>query len=392
MTDITIREIKGAALIDIAQRLHAYSLMDSPPLESREDLQDFYDNIKVDDFGISLTLYEDEHPVSTATASDMFQTVRGKLFPIGGVWGVATHPAARRKGYVRQVMTQLFAAMKERGHGLTMLYAFRESFYQRMGYVAFPQPKKAMFNPQALIPLLKIEKPGNVELCLVGDGIDVYRDYLLATQARTHGMILSDEYVYPWIAKMNNNWLALARVNGQVVGMMTYTLKERVMAIYHFYPSNSAGKYLLLDWIARHTDQMERAEITLQPDTRPGTWFADMKVKTESLEPPLGRVLNVAEIGGMQTGAGRFTAKIDDSFCDWNNGIYAFETVDSVLTVQPASNADCDLSINGLSALVYGTHDPQDFSLRGWGNPDADTQAVMQQMFPLMWPYAHTRF
>jgi len=37
------------------------------------------------------------------------------------------------------------------------LYPFRESFYERLGYVTFPQPRTARFSPQALLPLLKVK-------------------------------------------------------------------------------------------------------------------------------------------------------------------------------------------------------------------------------------------
>jgi hypothetical protein len=63
----------------------------------------------------------------------------------------------------------------------------------------------------------------------------------------------------------------------------------------------------------------------------------------------------------MPTGDGHFAARIHDPLCPWNEGCYQFETVDGLLTVRPASDADCDLAIQALSALVYGTRDPGDF-------------------------------
>jgi hypothetical protein len=55
-------------------------------------------------------------------------------------------------------------------------------------------------------------------------------------------------------------------------------------------------------------------------------------------------------------------------------------------------DADCNLTIQALAALVYGTHDPEDFAIRGWGNPSPEVQAVMREMFPPMQPHLHEYF
>jgi hypothetical protein len=104
------------------------------------------------------------------------------------------------------------------------------------------------------------------------------------------------------------------------------------------------------------------------------------------------RVLDVYKIGGMQIGPGRFTAHITDPFCPWNEGIWRFESVDGMLQVARADEAGCSLSIQALTALVYGTHDPGDFTIRGWGDPSPQVLATMRTMFPPRAPYLHEYF
>ena len=106
----------------------------------------------------------------------------------------------------------------------------------------------------------------------------------------------------------------------------------------------------------------------------------------------MGRVLDVAGIGGMHTGPGRFSARILDPLCPWNEGVWQFETAGGELHVSPGGRAGCDLTIQGLSALVYGTHDPNDLPLRGWGNPTAELQAELRALFPPRVPYVHEVF
>ncbi|MGD8791208.1 MAG: GNAT family N-acetyltransferase, partial [Anaerolineae bacterium] len=57
-----------------------------------------------------------------------------------------------------------------------------------------------------------------------------------------------------------------------------------------------------------------------------------------------------------------------------------------------AEEAANDLTIQALTALIYGTHDPGDFAFRGWGDPPAGVQATMRAMFPARVPFLHEYF
>jgi hypothetical protein len=91
----------------------------------------------------------------------------------------------------------------------------------------------------------------------------------------------------------------------------------------------------------------------------------------------------------MAVGPGSFTVEISDPDCPWNNGIWRFESDSDMLNITPAQNADGTLTIQGLSALVYGVNDPDDFAIRGWGNPSPEMVAAMRAMFPPKLPYLH---
>ena len=103
----------------------------------------------------------------------------------------------------------------------------------------------------------------------------------------------------------------------------------------------------------------------------------------------MGRVLEVSEIEGMRVGPGGFRATISDPDCPWNEGTWQFESHAGRLTISPAQTADCQLTIQGLSALVYGVSDPEDFALRGWGAPSPSQIDTLRSMFPARLPYLH---
>jgi len=116
-------------------------------------------------------------------------------------------------------------------------------------------------------------------------------------------------------------------------------------------------------------------------------------VRIESqVRAPMSRVLNVAAIGGMETGRGCFSALVSDPMLPFKEGKWKFESVEGRLQVSISEDANCELTIQGLTALLFGTHDPQDFPLRGWGNPEPEIQAMMRTMFPPLIPFLHENF
>ncbi len=341
-----------------------------------------------------LTLFEDGEPMAFGATSLLTQNIRGAVYPAGGIWGVATHPSARRKGFSRSLIGGLFQETHTAGAPVSTLYAFRESFYERLGYIILPQPRTARFSPVPLSLLLKAGLQGSVQLMPIQEGFSLYRAYLREYQKKMHGMVLFNEQEADWMREENKYWLALAEFNDQVIGAMLYRIEGQggTLASRVFYYDNMQGRYLLLEWLARHVDQVKDVELKLPPSERPEMWYADMNVLFSSEEPALCRVVNLDGLSGMEVGPGAFSARISDAECPWNDGIYTFECIDGKLYIDRAQRYDCSLTVNGITALIYGTHDPESFVFRGWGDPPPAVQAAMRTMFSPKLPFLHERF
>jgi len=391
MPKITIRPLVGDEMLEVAYWMSSYAFRASPPFPDKEVRFEIIKSRKGIDY---FALFEDDIPAAVAASTPLTQNVRGSIYQMSGIFNVVTHPAHRRKGYSRRVLSELLGTVRDKGWAFTCLYPFRESFYERLGYATFPQPRITRISPSTLRPLLKWDLAGEVDIVLISEGYEEYRKWLYEMQPRLHGMGIF-EHGNQAAAKANQSWIATARADGEPIGLMLYALKGEQVTKFNFhaqrfYYKNSLGRYLLLQWIARHIDQANEAEIWLPPFELPETWLADMQVQTEpAWIPPLGRVLDIGKIGGMQLEEGSFTAQISDPICSWNDGVWQFESADGILQVSEGEHAQCALNINALSALVYGTHDPGDFALRGWGNPSENLQEPMRSMFPPLLPFLH---
>jgi GNAT superfamily N-acetyltransferase len=393
---ITIRQVDGGEMLDLLFWLDNYAFRPTPPFPDREEWEE---RIKTHKGTAYYAAFEGDKGVAITACPKFTQNLRGKIFKMGGFAAVSTHPEARRKGYSHKLICHAFETLANEGDILSSLYPFRESFYERLGYVTFPQTRNAIFNPSTMLPLLNKDFEGDVELTLLGDGFDDYHAYTKAMHPEVHGMAMFTDYEgQKEAAQSNRNWLLKAISDDELVGLMVYNLKGDEMMNYdlravRFYYRTSLGKYLLLSWLARHVDQAGKVEMWLPSFEQPNTWLSDIRPKLEPVFlAPMGRVLDVAGVGGMRTGTGAFTARISDPMCPWNDGTWKFMGDSGALEVIRAQAADCDLTIQGLSALVYGVNDPADFKVRGWGNPSIEIQEVMREMFPPMLPYLHEYF
>jgi len=390
MGDILIRQIFGNEMIDTLYGFASYAFHPSPPMPQKDEWQKWIEKRPEQSLFV---LYEDGKPLSCAASVAMIQNVRGKIFDQTGVFGVATSPLVRWKGYCRHVLMSLFTYSYSSGNTFSCLYPFKESFYENLGYTTFPASQLARFKPEALMSLLKKDLGGEILFTSIQDGFDDYQNFLRQHLLRVHGMTVTRQ-IDPSKGIMNKAWMVKVVLNGRVEGLMQYQIQggehdrgKFQFCVLCFYYLSSQAKYLLLQWIARHVDQADRVLLVLSPAEQLNTWLSDLRLTTESYHAPMGRVINVEKLGGMQVGEGSFTTRIRDPFCPWNQGFWKFSSEDGLLRVTRVNSAESEMNIQALSALVYGTHNIDDFTWRGWASMPDYLKDTMRHMFSPQIPF-----
>lgn len=398
----SIREVFGDDIFTQARSIADYAFGATPEKpDPARDAKRAAELLKYGTASRFFVAFTGEQPQATATIHKMTENVRGKVLPMGGIGGVASLPAGRRQGHVRQLFIRAFEEMRNDGYVVSTLYPFRESFYERLGYATFPAPRYVTLNPAHLAPIVRVPKAGSVEQLPMSDAWETWREFVEDYQRTTHGFALRD--VSSDVRNRDENlwWVAFAwDQDAKIIGTMQFRItgyEKRLEAIPYF--TSALGKYLLLDWIGRHVDQVSEASIRVSPAEYADLWSHDLKATTSTADEtawtgPQARIISIEGLTGIGAGDGEISVQIIDDYAPWNTGVHTFTGRDGELSVTPGSDAAAaaTLTIQGLASLIYAGHDPADFIYRGWGDVDEPARETLRSLFPRATPMLHEEF
>ncbi|GAA0552278.1 hypothetical protein GCM10010172_38390 [Paractinoplanes ferrugineus] len=393
------RQIGAAERTTTMFPLVAYAFKPSP--WAPEDEAAYAERMRFYETTVSLIAEEDGQTLAGVAALRMRQNVRGVVHDMAGVASVATHPAARRRGLVRELLPRLLRQMRAEGCAVSALYPFRPSFYARFGFVGIPAHRTAVFAPQGLSHLVRADLPGEVERLPLSEGWAAYDSAIQRRLAGRHGFSVFDEVRAAEFRELKS-WVAVARAGGEVVGAVRYRIDAHggELVAQDLHCSGPLGRALLLQFFARHVDQVARVSVRHDPADVPELWGTDLEVtsKTRVDNPthnaPMVRVLDVAALSGMPAGPGEVTVEIVDD--ELIGGVWHLASDGGTLTVTKgtkgtkSTSPSVRLTAAGFSALVYGVLDPVEVFTRGLGElTEVDTLAAM---FPREMPYLFADF
>ncbi|MDG4807235.1 GNAT family N-acetyltransferase [Micromonospora sp. WMMD1120] len=396
---MTIRRVIADDRLTTSFPLAAYAFESSPLSAARTD--QFRDYLPYQQGNTTLMLEEGGETRAAVTAIPMRQNVRGVVLPMAGVAGVATHPLARRQGHVRTLLHQLLDEMRDQGFPLSALYPFRPSFYARFGYTGLPKPRTVTFTPADLGSLLRAELPGELGWERISAGYPAWRAFTERCLAQRHGFSLFPDYRDVGLRDRDEHWLLTARVDGEVTGAITYRIDDHGGTLHgnELLATDPLARMLLLQFFARHVDQVERVTVQVPPDELPELWLTDLDVHVDARagrpgsSAPMARLLSVDALRGLPSGPGRVRVELTGD--RWLTGTHLLDGTTGTLelvddTSGPAPTAT--LTAAGLSALAYGVLDPAELPLHGLGEVPADAAGELRGIFPRQVPYLFTDF
>ncbi|SCG60213.1 GNAT family N-acetyltransferase [Micromonospora humi] len=382
--------------------LQAYAFEASPMTAARTD--EFRAYLPYNAGNTTLVVEEDGVTTAAASAIPMRQNLRGAVLPMAGVAGVATHPLARRRGHVRTLMHQLLDGMRDEGHQLSALYPFRASFYERFGYVGLPRRRTAVFAPADLAPLLRAELPDELVWERIGAGYPRWRAYTDRCLRERHGFAVFPDFRAVGLRERDDRWLVSVVRGGETVGAVTYRIDDHAGTLIadDLLFDDPYARASLLQFFARHVDQVTKISVELLPDELPELWLTDVEVHTEARvhrpdsSAPMARLLSLEALADQPVGVGRVLVELVGD--RWLAGRHLLDGTTGKLAVLPADNAAegsvpcARLTAAGLSALAYGVLDPTEVAVRGLGEVPVEAATELRRLFPRELPYLFADF
>lgn len=392
-----IRQVTADERTDTMFPLHAYAFGSSPGSDAERD--EYARRMQFHRTTVSFVAEEEGRTLAGVAALPMRQNVRGLVHDMAGVASVSTHPSARRRGFVRELLTRLLHQMREQGCTVSALYPFRPSFYGRFGFVGLPRVRTATFAPEGLSHLLTADLPGQVDHLHLRDGFDDYDALTLRLLGERHGFSVYDETRTSEF-RDRPRWVAIARAGSEVVGAVLYRIDgfggELVAG--DLLTTGPLGRALLLQHFARHVDQVARVTVTVGVDEVPELWGTDFSVHVQArvegpeANGPMARLLSVDALTGTPTAAQEsVTVQVVDD--DLTAGRYQLTGEGGRLTVETGTREpQATLTCAGLSALAYGVLDPVEVVTRGFGQVDGSAVDPLAALFPKRMPYLFSDF
>lgn len=398
MTNTKTFDIRQVPSSDPANLLLANYAFVSTPKKQDEDKNERYLRQRSDD-KIFFSYLEDE-PVARVGIIPMTQNVRGKVMPMGGISGVCSMPAARRGGHIRALMNHSIEVMHADGQPVSTLYPFKTSYYEKFGYAGWQVPMWARIAPAALAPYLKLAKHGIVKQRLSGDAKDELYAFLQSTQQRVHGMSCQPRVRFDNGVENHPTWFASVHEGDEITGGINYKLDldKEIMEVHAAFWSTINSKLNVLDFMARHVDQVKEIRMPLLPGEQPHLWVNDdWRITLRSDEDyswgaPMGRIVTIAGLNGIPVGDAEATISVTDAPAPWNTGTWTLSGRNGELSVTEGGTSGGDVSITGLSSMVFSGLEPLTLAHRGWGSVNDETADALRALFPTIVPHLHELF
>lgn len=297
----------------------------------------------------------------------------GPRLAVAGIASVGVAPEARRRGVASALLAHLHGVAQRRGALLTMLYAFRQTFYARHGYAPVSPQLRLVLDPRS-IPAAWVAEATRAPL-----------------RAATGADRLSLEAVYAYAAERSTGWLERPRalwdskllsprIHGVLLprsgGLAGYVLLEHVQAelhaatrllVHELVAEDAVARRTLLGCLGAQADQVHELELDVaegdpllfalrDPDgDRHGTERMEHALGTVGAGPML-RIVDVAralEARGYALGA-RVTLDVAGKLWD----VDVRDGRPRVTPVAPAAAADmvADLGLDEatLASVAFG--------------------------------------
>ena len=333
------------------------------------------------------------------------QNIRGTMKSMEGIAMVASDAESRRKGHIRATMEYLLQKMYKEGVCLSTLYPFKDTFYASFGYVNANPFAQLEIKPQFLRKWKKLPEGYYVKRQPYEEGLEIYKKLHKKFVAKMHGAVERSEKRWKEYQGPSMKWSAIAyNPKGQPEGIMIYSSKgfsvgfswaeEGTLNIEDFIAISPEAKKSLFNFIFLHSDQINKVYFPMYYYTSElypwldGFFMAQIKVNNIWM----ARVVNV--LNALQdlptNNEGTVKFKLIDEQIKENNSTFEITIKNNAIQIKDLGKekVNCELTIQGLSAMVYGILTAKELTVFNWiNNATSNEIEFLEKTFPLERPW-----
>ncbi|MBD3189273.1 MAG: GNAT family N-acetyltransferase [Candidatus Heimdallarchaeota archaeon] len=400
-------EIRQATLADfeIVNELNGYCYGYSP--EANKELhQKHFEHTHKEQYCIE----QNNTVIGNARCIPFEQNIRGCWKKMGGIAMVVSAPEVRRRGNIRQLMLFLFKKMHESKMGVSTLYPFKDTFYSSFGYVSGPATVQVEINPKQFKRWRKLPHGYSIERFPFNEGLNFFKNIHEKAIQEIHGGVRRSEQRWNEFLITRKDWLAVVfNASSEPEGVIQYQSKgfgsnfpwaeEGKIAIRENYTLTPEARHTIYHYLFLHADQINKVILPINPNySSPNPWLQDFY--TSSLQTGvivMDRIIDVQS--SLQDlpieKEGQLVINVIDNFCPWNNREFELKGKNSQLKVSlvEAQNSSLEITIEGLTSLVYGLLSVNDLQTFQWIKGLSKSQRkLLAQWFPLKEPWMMEAF
>ncbi|WP_293031278.1 enhanced intracellular survival protein Eis [Natronococcus sp.] len=337
---------------------------------------------------------DDERPRTVCRHYWLEARVRDESHPVAGLASVATPPEHRREGNVRELLAGSLAEYRDRGDRLSILWPFQYRFYRKYGWDTANRIVTHAASPDVFSfargadegsfrPLEADEYPVLEPIYdAAAEGLALERDEAW-WRHRIFAGHDSDPFVYVY------------ERDGEPAGYLVYRVEReggtRTMQVSELAAVDREALLALFAFCADHDSQVERVELRVS-ETVPVRELArdPDEIETTLENGPMVRIVDITEglpaLTANEADAA-LALEVEDPLADWNDGRFVLETADGTATCEratgePDGEPDANLDVGALSQLAVGARSVRDLAYAGRLEADAETVAVLEDVYP----------
>ena len=307
--------------------------------------------------------------------------VRGQKLPLTGVGSVAVSPEHRRRGVGEASMRAALRELRQRGSHLSALYAFRSSYYRKLGYGVIEYLHQLAVSASNL-PLA--DESRRVRRLMLPDRAAVEALYERVAQQGHFALARSPEWWNRRLWSYPGDWVVYeGRRRGQIEGYLYYEVENSrgpfrlAVSLTEFVAATPEAHRGLVGHLASLRDQVEEIHHAAPND---GAW-STLLLSAQNLRPgaeigpyndtgglAAGAMLRLTDVKGaleqmpITAGArGEIALDVDDPVLQANARVYHVAAREGRLRVGPETSRRLprlEVPVDVLATIVAGTLSP----------------------------------